>query len=177
MFSTIDYLKKGNKGQRKAYHAISRLGIIDSLSDYDPILCGTLPIGINSKNSDLDIIMEVQDFQSYEKKVRKLYGNKEDFRIKRLQIRGRSVVKANFIFDGFEFELFGQDQPVKEQNAYLHMIIEDSILKQFPDIRKEVIKLKKQGLKTEPAFCKVLQLKGDNPYEVLLNYGKQKGMI
>ena len=176
MFHKIEYLQLGNERQHRAYKAISNLGIMDNLSEYNPILCGTVPIEIDIAGSDLDIIMKVVDFLEYEKRVATLYGDKENFNIKKLFIREASVIKVNFIFSGFEFELFAQHQPVKEQYAYLHMIIEDYLMKQFPDIRAEVIQLKIQGLKTEPAFCKVLGLEGD-PFESLLNYGRRLGII
>lgn len=176
MFDKIDYLQLGNEKQIHAHKVISNLGIMDKLSEYNPILCGTFPLGIDIVGSDLDIIMEVVDFLLYEKRVETLYSDKENFHIKRLLIREVSVVKANFIFDGFEFELFAQPQSVKEQYAYLHMIIEHSIMKQFPNIRDEVIRLKIEGFKTELAFCKVLGLEGD-PYESLLNHGRRMGLI
>ncbi|WP_075618597.1 DUF4269 domain-containing protein [Paenisporosarcina indica] len=176
MFDNIDYLQLGNEKQIHAFEAISNLGIMQNLSEYKPTLCGTFPLGIDIVGSDLDIIMEVNDFLPYEKMVETLYGDKENFNIKRLVIREVLVVKANFIFGGFEFELFAQPQTIKEQYAYLHMIIENSLLKQIPNMRAEVIKLKIQGIKTEPAFCKVLGLEGD-PYESLLNYGRRMRII
>ncbi|WP_313894439.1 DUF4269 domain-containing protein [Psychrobacillus sp.] len=176
MFETIDYLQFGNENQQRAYSAIKNLGIMRSLSEYYPTLCGTLPIGIDIVHSDLDIIMHVEEFSLFEHKVKALFGNEQNFTFKKTSIRNTPVVKANFIFEGFEFELFGQAQRVKEQYAYLHMIVEDSILKHHPNFKEEVIKLKEQGIKTEPAFCALLGLEGD-PYEALLEYGKQNGFI
>ncbi len=177
MFENVSCLQFGNKKQKKVYLAIINLGIMDSLSEFNPTLCGTVPIGIDITGSDLDIIMEVYDSDRFENKVTTLYRDTENFKIKRLLIREVPVVKANFIFDGFEFELFGQPQPIKKQYAYLHMIIENYIIKEFPNIKTEVISLKKQGFKTEPAFCEVLRLESEDPFESLLEYGKQKGII
>lgn len=56
------------------------------------------------------------------------------------------------------------------------MIIENALLEQFPYIRAEVIRLKKEGMKTEPAFCKIFDLDGD-PYESLLQYGRRLEII
>jgi Domain of unknown function (DUF4269) len=176
MFDTIDYLQTGNTRQKLAYQAISQLGIMNDLSEYHPVLCGTLPIGIDIAGSDLDMIMEVADFDGFEEKVNTLYGNKEGFLTNRLIIRGVPVLTANFIFEGFEFELFGQPQPVHQQYAYLHMIIEHALLQLHPDMREQVIKLKQQGYKTEPAFCTVLGIEGD-PYEGLIQFGKSMGII
>lgn len=48
------------------------------------------------------------------------------------------------------------------------MIIESRILELGGDkVRKEIIKLKERGMKTEPAFANYLRLNGD-PYKELL---------
>lgn len=176
MFEKLDYLREGNAMQQQAYSALKKLKIDEILHPYKPILCGTIPIGVNIDGSDLDIIMEVYEFEHFKQIVTEHFGEMEHFRLKRLMIREVDVMKANFYFDGFEFELFGQPIPVKQQFAYLHMIIEHEILRINPTIKEEVLSLKKQGYKTEPAFCKVLGLKGD-PYHSLIQYGKVKRFI
>ncbi|WP_202080956.1 DUF4269 domain-containing protein [Caldalkalibacillus salinus] len=178
VFTPINSLRRGNPTQRDAYKVLESLGVMHDFATYNPILCGTIPIGINVDTSDLDIIMEVpkHQFQVFEEKLLEYYADKEDFTIKRTTIRGQSVIKANFCYHGFDFELFGQPQPVQQQYAYLHMVIEHHILKEAPELKSQIINLKKQGLKTEPAFCQVLGLRGD-PYERLIEYGRQRGMI
>ena len=53
------------------------------------------------------------------------------------------------------------------------MIIEHKLLNLYGEnFTKEIVRLKKQGLKTEPAFVKVLNLEGD-PYEQLLLLGNK----
>ncbi|MDX8364497.1 DUF4269 domain-containing protein [Cytobacillus sp. IB215665] len=178
MYNSLLSLKMGTVKQRKAYSAIENLGIMNDLVEYDPVVCGTIPIGVDVIDSDLDIIMEVDHLhkQRFENKVKKLYGNEINFKIVRKNIRNLEVVKANFIFYGFEFEIFGQSQPVLQQYAYQHMVIERFILEEFPSIRQQVVNLKIKGYKTEPAFCEILGLSGDS-YEALLNYGREKGII
>ena len=172
MFQTIEYLKHGNARQRKAYSTIHTLGIMKDLEVYTPLLCGTIPIGIDIEGSDLDIILEVNDFSQFKGKVEALYQDEHGFRLKQTEKRGLPVFKAKFMFDGFEFELFGQPQPVVEQYAYIHMLIEYHLMKETPQLREKVIALKQQGYKTEPAFCKALGLDGD-PYETLIEYGEK----
>ncbi|WP_430510437.1 DUF4269 domain-containing protein [Gottfriedia solisilvae] len=172
MFLSIDYLINGNPRQQKAYHTLSRLNIMEDLREFNPILCGTIPIEIDIKDSDLDIIIEVRDFQYYENLIRNLYGLKYNFKISHSIIRDIPVITVNFNFEEFEIEIFGQATPVQNQNAYIHMVIEHLIMEQFPNIRSEVIHLKEQGYKTEPAFCKILGLEGD-PYDSLIEYGKK----
>lgn len=176
MFLTIDYLKEGNERQREVYKLIKQLGIMNSLAAYHPVLCGTIPIGIDIEDSDLDIILCVEDFNRFEAEIKNVYHTFERFRIKRLKVRNIPVIKANFVFGGYEFELFGQAKPATEQYAYLHMIIEHAILEQNPALRETVIKLKKTGVKTEPAFCQLLGIEGD-PYEQLILYGKNNDII
>ncbi|MGM8216049.1 DUF4269 domain-containing protein [Bacillaceae bacterium W0354] len=172
----INYLKNGNNKQRQAYESIMELNILEDLSEYQPVLCGTIPLGIDIDKSDLDFIMEVYQLNQFKNRIIELYGNETSFLLKDMIVRGRPVIKANFYYQGFEFELFGQPQPVKEQYAYLHMIIEKAILDNHPHLKEHIIKLKKEGLKTEPAFCKLLNIEGD-PYDELIVYGKKNGFI
>ncbi|KHF39961.1 DUF4269 domain-containing protein [Halalkalibacter okhensis] len=177
MFDTIEYLNSGNSRQKRAFSVISELKIMSDLVEFTPILCGTVPIEIDIEGSDLDIIMEVKNFTEFERKIRLLYGGYGHFSLSKKTIKNVPVIKANFHYQNFEFELFGQDESVFNQNAYLHMVIENYVLKQSPDLQGKIIELKKQGFKTEPAFCKVLHLPSDDPYLRLLEYGKINGII
>ncbi|PKR76846.1 DUF4269 domain-containing protein [Halalkalibacillus sediminis] len=176
MYNSIDYLTNGSSKQKRSFDVINELKIMSALSEFDPVLCGTIPLNIDIKDSDLDIIMEVHDFDLFGKMVLNLYSDYQDFRIKRIMIRELLVIKANFKYREFEFELFGQPKPVKKQNAYLHMIIEDFLLKERPRLKEEIIQLKESGFSTEAAFCEVLGLSGD-PYEQLIVYGEERGII
>lgn len=135
-----------------------------------------MPIGINVTGSDLDIIMEIYDLNCFEKELCSLYQNERDFLIKRTKIRGKNVVKANFLYGGFEFEVFGQDEAVDKQYAYIHMKTEHELLQRYPQLTEQVKSLKDLGIKTEPAFCQLLNIEGD-PYEALIYYGKKQGLI
>ncbi|ULL14497.1 DUF4269 domain-containing protein [Paenibacillus sp. H1-7] len=175
-FVSIAYLQSGNEIQRRAYRAISELGILADLAPYHPVLCGTVPIGIDVEGSDLDIVMEAYDFEGMKAEWTALYGTYDSYAMKEKTIRDVAAVKANFQYAGFEFELFAQPLRVHQQHAYRHMIIEHHLLAANPHIKAEVIRLKKQGVKTEPAFAQILGLEGD-PYEALLLLGEQLGII
>uniref|UniRef100_UPI00403F989C DUF4269 domain-containing protein n=1 Tax=Paenibacillus sp. FSL W8-0186 TaxID=2921709 RepID=UPI00403F989C len=54
--------------------------------------------------------------------------------------------------------------------------MEHHLLTANPHYRAAVIRLKEQGMKTEPAFAQVLGLVGD-PYKELLIYGRALGII
>ncbi|MGE7881749.1 DUF4269 domain-containing protein [Bacillus sp. NPDC094077] len=172
MFTSITYLQSGNDKQQKVYDVLNKLNIMEDLSLYSPVLCGTIPLRIDTPQSDLDIVMEVHNFNAFEQEMRSLYSSYEGFKIKKKKIKNTESIKVNFKFKGFEFELFAQPKPVRNQNAYKHMIVEYMLLMQYPHIREEVIHLKENGLKTEPAFAHVLKIDGD-PYEELILMGQE----
>ncbi|WP_258881256.1 DUF4269 domain-containing protein [Paenibacillus sp. sptzw28] len=99
------------------------LNILNDLAEYNPTLCGTNPISIDIQGSDLDIIMEVNNFEPFKDKVKSLYGNLEGFILTELTVRNTPTITSNFRFGGFEFELFAQPNAVEKQNAFMHMII------------------------------------------------------
>lgn len=121
-------MKSGNESQRRAFYVINEFGILNDLAKYNPVLCGTVPIGIDVKSSDLDIIMEVHDFEVFKDEISSLYSNHDKFILKEKTIRSTPTIKANFEFGGFEFELFGQPKAIEQQNAYRHMIVEHYLL-------------------------------------------------
>ncbi|MFP3790859.1 DUF4269 domain-containing protein [Bacillus subtilis] len=176
MFRTINYLKSGTETQRYAFEIINELNIFNDLAKYTPVLCGTVPIAIDVQDSDLDIIMEVQDFQLFKDEVKALYGILEGFVLTELTVRNIPTITLNFRYRGFDFELFAQPTAVEKQNAYRHMLIEHYLLLKNPQVRKEIIFLKKKGIKTETAFAIVFGLVGD-PYDALLVLGTKLGVI
>ena len=169
-FRNIDYLKFGNQKQIQAFEVLTKNKILSRISEFNPILVGTIPINIAIENSDLDIICNWKDKKEFMDKLQFHFENENQFSIREALINGTTAVVANFISDGFEIEIFGQDIPVENQNGYKHMLIEHEILNaKGEDFRLEIIKLKQNGYKTEPAFGKLLGLTG-NTYEELLKF-------
>lgn len=176
MFLSIDYLKTGNERQSRAHEAILESRIFSELASFTPVLCGTIPIEVDIEESDLDIIMEVHDATAFREAVTALCGAYKGFHMQEQMVHDLPTIIANFECAGFPFELFGQPRAIQQQNAYRHMIVEYALLLQEPHLKQEVIRLKKQGIKTEPAFAQILQLKGD-PHEELLRLGERMGII
>lgn len=169
-FDTIGYLKSGQLRQVMAYNTLTKYKVIELLAAYTPVLAGTIPIGIDVDGSDLDVLCYWHDKETFINTIKKSFSGKKGFVLKDYTINDVPTIKANFYIDGFEVEIFGQNIPVKEQSGYRHMIIEHKILEHKGiEFRKEIIRLKSQGIKTEPAFAMLLGLEG-NPYEALLDY-------
>jgi Domain of unknown function (DUF4269) len=168
-FDTIDYLKTGNAKQQLAYQALKKHQVLAHLQPFDPILAGTIPIDIDIENSDLDIICYCQNLDAFEEVLQEKFGSASGFKIGRIEIQDAEAVVANFQLDAFEIEIFGQNIPTRQQNAYRHMLIEYKLLREHGEqFRQKVIDLKRQGHKTEPAFALLLGLAGD-PYKALLD--------
>ncbi|WP_291561310.1 MULTISPECIES: DUF4269 domain-containing protein [unclassified Clostridium] len=165
-WTNIEYLLNGNVKQQQSYNILMNANILRILKEYSPILVGTIPLEIDIEKSDLDIICEVHNFYEFEKLIKNSFQKYENFNINK--INENQAIVANFFIKEFEIEIYGQAIPTKEQYGYRHMIIEDKILKLGGNkLKKEIINLKRNGMKTEPAFAKYLNLNG-NPYEELL---------
>ena len=169
-FKDINYLKNGNWKQKKVFEILTKYNILEKLCPYKPILVGTIPIEIDTVTSDLDIICHFKNKTTFSTNIENLFSSFENFKIKEKNELKPQAVVARFKADGFDVEIFGQNLPTEQQNAYIHMITEHKILqKKGKSFRKKIIALKKRGIKTEPAFALELGLEG-NPYEALLNY-------
>lgn len=165
-FLDISYLKKGNNRQQKAYQVLTEINILGKLNHFAPILVGTFPINIDIESSDLDIICFFEDKEEFLSTLQIHFQKEKGFVISKNQTF--NSIKANFFIQDFEIEIFGQNIPTQQQHAYLHMLIEHNLLLKKGEIfRQQVIELKKQGFKTEPAFAMLLGLQGD-AYEELL---------
>jgi len=169
-FDNIGYLQNGNSRQQKAYSTLMDKQIFSKLRGYSPILVGTIPIRIDIENSDLDIICFFDDEQEFQRELTDKFGHEKNFKIRAKQNSDTWTIVTNFDVEDFEIEIFGQNIPTKQQYAYRHLIIEHKLLiKNGEDFRQQIIKLKRQGHKTEPAFAIALDLSGD-PYMELLKF-------
>lgn len=167
-FDSISYLATGNARQQNAYAVLKNHLILEMLQPYDPILVGTVPIAIDISSSDLDIICCYQDKPGFKNLLFESFSDFKDFSLEEKVINDLEVVLAKLIADDWEIEIFGQVLPTREQAGYKHMVIENKLLIEHGEsFREEIIKLKKQGYKTEPAFAHLLKLNGD-PYLELL---------
>lgn len=169
-FDNLAYLQYGSKRQIDAYFTLTDNQIFSKLKPYDPILVGTIPINIDIESSDLDIICCFADKQEFEKSVTNHFKKEREFTIREIQSLASSAIVANFFVGEFRIEIFGQSIPTKQQHAYRHLITEHQLLNRYgKEFRHQIIELKRQGYKTEPAFAMLLGLSGD-PYTALLEF-------
>jgi len=166
----LRYLQSGNPRQQYAYAVLQALQIPATLRDFDPVLTGTIPLAIDTADSDLDVICEVAPGAQprFRHVLREHYGHWPTFRLVGAAIGGHDSVVCEFRYDGRVVEIFGQNLPTARQNAFRHLVVEHALLGAGGEAwRRAVQALKRAGWKTEPAFATLLQLPGD-PYEALL---------
>lgn len=167
-FTHIGYLESGNLRQREAYRALLQTDISGRLCEFGPVLIGTIPIAIDIESSDLDIACCFRDESVFRAKLVSEFAMLDDFDIESLVMHNVKTVVCRFRASGFVFEVFGQPIPVSEQFGYRHMLIEHAILsREGEKFREQIIRLKSEGMKTEPAFAQLLGINGD-PYLGLL---------
>ena len=168
-FLDAAYLRRGNPRQRAAHDVLADLRLFETLASYRPMLSGTIPLAIDIPESDLDVLCEVHEFEGFAETLRTAYGHKPDYRLS-ISEHGRDgpYRTASFSHGGFVIEIFGQARPVNQQGAYRHMVIQARLLDLGGDqLRGEILALRRDGFKTEPAFARRLGVAGD-PYVALL---------
>jgi ribosomal protein S18 acetylase RimI-like enzyme len=137
------------------------------LEPFQPTLVGTYPLGLQVEGSDLDIACACEDLVAFERALRATLFDLgvTQPRVEHLPI---PAVVAAFDVGDVTIEIFGQALPVHAQAGFRHMVIEAQLLVLGgAALRARVRDLKRGGMKTEPAFARVLGLAGD-PYAALL---------
>lgn len=168
-WSDISYLKHGSATQKRAWEVLTAANLLERLQPYDPILTGTVPLGIDLPDSDLDLICEVYDLDGFAAVMRAWFGLRPGFSLRSRDYQGLPACICGFTVAGVEVEIFGQPRSTRLQNAYVHMVVEARLLAAAgPAAAAAIRALKAEGLKTEPAFASYFGLSGD-PYQALLD--------
>lgn len=168
-WTDIMHLKLGSDRQRDAYQALIELDLFSVLADYDPILAGSIPLGIERSDSDLDVICFADDLDACARLLEAMYGDMDEFSLARPDKNGLATLMCRFRYQRFEVEVCAQPRPIEEQNAYRRMVAESRLLREGGDDALQAIRqLKLQGMQTESAFGEYFCLEGD-PKDVLLD--------
>jgi len=146
---------------------IDQLNLLKLLSKYNPTPIGTPPLNIQINTSDIDIACTATNLTEFVSTVTSIYSNQSNFSSDFFQTRGKDAARCSFEFNNWEIELFCQTIPIEEQWGVRHFEVEKRLLILAPEIKCRVVQLKRNGLKTEPAFADILGLIGD-PFEAVL---------
>lgn len=135
---------------------------------FDPRWVGSIPLDIHGPDADVDIACSAgPDLDAFRQHLEaELSGH--DVQVTRNTHAGEPSIIARFSLDGLPVEIFGRTRPVETHESYVHWLAEDRILRLAEDrLRTDIRAIKLDGLKTEPAFARALDLGGD-PYVELL---------
>lgn len=154
----------------KVWSALQGSKILFELKEFFPLVTGTFPLALGTEDSDLDLTICCKDFKSLGSRLESLYGSLQEFSLEQVEIDSLDTLICSFFFGGVRFEIFAQGIASVKQKSFIHFAVEEKILKFGGEtLRKQVQMERLKGLKTEPAFAKVLGLKGD-PYTELLHW-------
>jgi hypothetical protein len=164
----LTYLNRGSDRQRDAFRVLIELDLFSVLAEYDPLLAGTFPLGIETPQSDLDILCHAEDLERFGALVTAVYGDEDEFVLRRTEKNGKPTLICRLRVQNIPVEIFAQPIPSEEQNGYRHLLAEARLLREGgEDALLAIRELKLEGIKTEPAFGQYFCLSGD-PYETLM---------
>ena len=146
---------------------VEQLSLLAKLREFNPILIGTPPLGIELETSDIDVACSTDDLSKFKNVALKEFGDSDRFTYRHATLQGQDSVVVQFYAYEWEVELFCQQTPTEQQWGVRHFFVEQKILEIAPQLKEVVRSLKRDGLKTEPAFANVLGLTGD-PYKSIL---------
>lgn len=171
-WSQPEYLLTGTPRQKAAYLAVEKLQVLATLAGTTPVIVGTIPLDVDIETSDIDIILRVSNIPHITSLIRHAYGHHPEFTDGCQAINGLQTYVARFFAENFMIEIFAQDCPVHQQNAFVHLDVEYRLLQIGGEHARDAIRqLKRDGLKTEPAFAQYFGLDGD-PYRTLIDLSR-----
>lgn len=159
---------------RRVFSALTETALLLKLKNHNPLVVGTFPLGIETDTSDIDICLTYDNESDLLNLLTKEFSHFDDFNISECCLFSGKALQTNFKHaeTSLKFELIAQNTPSEKQVAYQHFQIEEKILKYSGRAFRELLIAERaNGLKTEPAFAKVLSLSGD-PYAELLKLNK-----
>lgn len=139
-----------------------------ALTPFGPVLGGSLPLGIDRVDSDLDILCQSEDHFAIHAALRKVLGPDHPIEDWAPRVQPPAHVYT-FSYCGLTIEVFVQDVLAQRQVAFRHMLIEGRLLKLGgPEFVADIRRLKEEGRSTEAAFAEALGLDGEDPYRAVL---------
>lgn len=157
--------------------ALTRARVFEALGPFEVRHVGTWPIGLAIETSDADIALFAPDLAAFRQTAEASFGSFRDFTIAPRDGDPPSLI-VRFRLDALPVEIFASPTPVTEQNGWRHMLIEARLLQlATQEFRAAILTAKRDGMKTEPAFARLLGLSGD-PYEAVLQLdGKSDAVL
>lgn len=119
-------------------------------------ITGTIPLNIQNEYSDIDVCFQYQPNQAISI-LEFIQSFQEWVQNPKLSIKN-NVYVFNFIFNNLNFEFYFSPEALFKQNSYVHLLIEQRLLKIFGSNLSQTIKELKKHHHTELAFAKAIGL-------------------
>ena len=159
----------------RVFNAITESNILTTLNRYHPLIVGAYPLGLYTENSNIEILLSGENLPDLISNVKKYCDKFDQFKINFGD--NNSSVRINFIFSGFQFELYSEKSHSLQQQGCKHFQIGERLLKiGSPQFKKNVIQSRDQGLSVEASFKKALSLNEDISLKLmqLYEYSEEK---
>ena len=168
------HIRDGSPRQMKAYTTVyDELMIFLKLKAHDPMWVGSFPVGIDSDESDIDIVCNPSSLRPFLRQVRSLYGDCDNFRLTWKAIERVPTVIARFTCGEFDLEIYGQPKPTANQAAVMFMLVAARLLAIGGEPAKARIQeLKANGHSSAEALAIYFQIDTPAPYPTLVQFMK-----
>ncbi|MEM1087208.1 MAG: DUF4269 domain-containing protein [Pseudomonadota bacterium] len=155
--------------QAGIYAVLSAHNILEKLARFDAVWVGSTALDVHGPDSDIDICCSAKnDLKGFADSLTQLFSAEPNFRIETRPYRGQPSCFASFDLSGQKTEVWGRNHSVENHEFYRFFKVEERLLRfGGDDLRSAVRGLKSEGLSTEQAFARALDLNGD-PEEALL---------
>ncbi len=117
----------GSERGRAAVYALETSALFETLAAFTPTLIGTIPLGVETAHSDLDVACFAPNLADFAQTVR-TYAAMPTFFLKEKRVRGVPCVIAGFRCADVDVQIFAQPQPVLVQYGYRHLVVEERLL-------------------------------------------------
>lgn len=153
---------------------LSELKLFEMFKEHQPFVAGTIPLAIDLEGADIDFLITFPDPLQFGELCKQGFSLMPEFELSTGEIKGNPYCLCRFEYRSLPVELFCSSVSTYKQNAFLHFQIEEKLLKYGPVTwHNDVISLKNRGLKTEPAFAKLLNYTETDAYSFLLDLQKK----
>lgn len=137
----------------KVWNAVKDSRILSIFKKYSPLIAGSLPLGFESQEEVIVILMSSSDPSTIKTELKSNYGPLKDF----LASEEESQYVWTLNLNGQRFEIRVQKEFSLEQMAYKHFQTEERLLKYGGEaFKRHVQEIMTKVRNTEKAFCMAL---------------------
>ncbi len=153
---------------------VTELNLFEIFKDKNPFIAGSIPLAIDVSGSEIDFLVSYQNGFDFKSKCTELFGGLPGFEMSQGHANGADYSLCRFNHHEIPFQIFSSVGSTYSQNGFLHFQIEEKLLKYGAiNWHNDIINLKSSGLKTEPAFAKLINQDAVDPYLYLLELQKK----